>query len=57
VGLQLTAVYTPTLAAILHVTPLVAGDWAIVVLLSIAPVAIGHLVRSRSTIAALPVRA
>ncbi|HYN10924.1 MAG TPA: cation-translocating P-type ATPase [Vicinamibacterales bacterium] len=55
VALQLTAALVPPLAALLHLTPLGAADWIVIVTLALLPAVIGQsvkLVRSRQNAAA-----
>jgi Ca2+-transporting ATPase len=45
VALQLAAVYAPFLQAVLRTVALTAGDWALVLGLSLAPVAVTEIVK------------
>ena len=43
--LQVAAVYTPFLQAVLHTAPLTAADWGVVLACSLAPVGVVELVK------------
>ena len=45
VGLQLAAVMVPVLARLLHLTPLGAFDWVVVVSLAAIPAVVGQMIR------------